>query len=237
MLRAILIDADQDASGQLCQLINQSGLRISLVGTAKSVLQGAKLLQKKRPDVVFLEVSLPDGSGFDLLDILPNPQFHLIILAKQDRFMRRAIKAGAFDYLLKPLDNIELQQTLQKLIRKREKRRILPSRIVLENNEGTHFIQPADIVKCVSDNNYTRIFCRDGRGIMISKPLKWMETQLSHDSFLRVHQSYLINLRDIQSYIKADGGGLLLSDGSITPVSRHKKQAILAFLSGGRRGR
>jgi two-component system LytT family response regulator len=189
---------------------------------------------------------MPDGSGFKILEQLRDMNFEVIFTTAFDQFAIKAIKFSALDYLLKPIDPGELRAAVEKL----EKRKAgIPSsenidalldnvnspdedprKIVLSTAEKLHVIEIDNILRCESDNYYTHFYFTDGTKLLISKTLKENEQLLSHHNFIRPHKSHLVNVKYIKSFIKQEGGYIVMSDGSHVPVSRRKKEKIMEIL-------
>jgi two-component system LytT family response regulator len=216
---------------------------VQIIGEAKDVKTGVELLQIVKPDIVFLDIQMPDGNGFDLLRKLSNTNFHLIFTTAYDQYALRAIKFNALDYLLKPIDVEELKTAVAKALKlqkpKNEEVNNLLSnlnknpeehKIVLSTSEGMHIIKVKSIIRCQADDYYTNFYLDDGRRIMISKTLKESEELLNGHNFIRPHRSHLVNMAYIKRYVKSDGGYIILSDGTKVPVSRRKKEVIINYL-------
>jgi two-component system LytT family response regulator len=195
--------------------------------------------------MVFLDVEMPHMNGFEMLQALPSIDFELIFSTSYDQYALKAIRYSALDYLLKPVDVEELQAAVQKVITRRKKPlseqlEILlqkihtPStpvtRIAIPAMEGLQMIQVNSIIACEADGNYTIIHLKEKKRKVVSCTLKEMEELLEDHSFIRVHRCYLVNLNEVDRYIKGEGGYLLMSDGSSIDVSRSKKEILMKRL-------
>jgi two-component system LytT family response regulator len=243
ILTAILIDDEEKSIQTLHQMLSLFCPNVQIIGEAKDVKTGVELLQIVKPDIVFLDIQMPDGNGFDLLRKLSNTNFHLIFTTAYDQYALRAIKFNALDYLLKPIDVEELKTAVAKALKlqkpKNEEVNNLLSnlnknpeehKIVLSTSEGMHIIKVKSIIRCQADDYYTNFYLDDGRRIMISKTLKENEELLNGHNFIRPHRSHLVNMAYIKRYVKSDGGYIILSDGTKVPVSRRKKEVIINYL-------
>ncbi|MCB0687441.1 MAG: response regulator transcription factor [Saprospiraceae bacterium] len=242
MIKAVLIDDVPAALKMLASDLNQYCPEVEIVGTAGSVVEGAKLLKKLYPDVVFLDIELEDGTGFDLLQILPEVNFKIIFVTASDQHAIRAFRFSAIDYLLKPIDVDELKEAVFKasMVDSREKVDVLldhwtdkaeNNRLALHSSEEIKVVEIGNIIRCESDNNYTTFHFTNGTKFLVAKTLKSFDQILSEKGFYRVHQSHLVNVQHIKSYIKTEGGYLMMSDQSRVPVAVRKKTEVLELLS------
>lgn len=245
MPTAILVDDMPDALQLLQSDLNDYHPDIEIIGTAKSVVEAAKLLQKQVPDILFLDIMLGDGTGFDVLEILPNLTSKVIFVTASDAYAIKAFKFAAIDYILKPYSNEELKIAIEKakhqLIPNKERLGILkdsleepdniPKKISLSTLEKISVVDIKNIIRCESDNNNTMFYLSNGQKIFVTKTLKYFADLLKESGFIRTHQSHLINLNYIKEYIKSDGGYLMLTEGSNIPVSVRKRVEVLQILS------
>lgn len=246
MIRAIIIEDEKKSRETLLGLLQKYCLSVETVAQAEGYREGIKLVRKYKPDVIFLDIQMPDGSGFRLLEELKDMEFEVIFTTAFDQFAIKAIKYSALDYLLKPIVPQELVDAVNKLKVKKantEKRKNIetlldniktpeedPHKIVLSTAEKIHVIDVDDILRCESDNYYTYFYFINGEKLLISKTLKENEELLSHHSFIRPHKSHLINVKYIKSFIRQEGGYIIMTDGSKVPVSRRKREKILEIL-------
>ena len=243
-LTAILIDDMPVALEMLTNDLIHKHPEIAIIGTAKSVVEGAKLLQKQKPDILFLDIMLGDGTGFDLLEIVPNLTAKIIFVTASDEFALRAFKFAAIDYILKPYSDKELSNAIEKVKENmqpdKEQLHILkkavstpgkyPTKISLHTFDKITVVSLSDVIRCESDNNYTTFFFEDGQKILVSKTLKYYADLLNEQQFLRVHRSHLVNMKYIASYIKTDGGYLMLKNKKSIPVSVRKRSEVIEAL-------
>ena len=245
MPTAILVDDMPDALQLLQSDLNRNHPDIEILGTASSVVEAAKLLRKSMPDILFLDIMLGDGTGFDVLEIIPDISSKIIFVTASDQYAIKAFKFAAIDYILKPYSDEELKKAVEKakhqLIPNKERLNILkdsleapnnkPTKISLSTLEKISVVEINDIIRCKSDNNNTMFFLKNGQKIFVTKTLKYFAVLLKESGFIRTHQSHLINIDFVKEFIKSDGGYLMLKDGSNVPVSIRKKAEVLQILA------
>jgi len=246
MIKAIIIEDEKMSRETLRHLLDKYCPEVEIVAEADGYRKGMEEIKKHPPDVIFLDIQMPDGSGFRLLEELEIIDFEIIFTTAFDQFAIKAIKYSALDYLLKPIIPDELIEAVKRVEKKKaenikkKSREILPEnaraldegsqKIVLSTSEMIHVIDVDDIIRCESDNYYTYFFFVDGRKLLVSKTLKENEELLSQHNFIRPHKSHLINIKYIKSYIRHDGGYILMTDGTHIPVSRRKKDKIMEII-------
>ncbi len=242
MIKAIIVDDEKNARESILHLCNMSFKEVEIVGQAAGVSTAKKAIQELKPDLVFLDIQLEDGSAFDLLKEIGEIDFHLIFITAYNEYAVKAFKFAAIDYLMKPINPQEFIAAVNQVIISHEKEdfqlkfdaylsHIKESltehkKIILKTAESIHLIKVYDIVRCEADKGYTEFFLRDGKKILVSKGLKDYDVMLSEFGFIRTHQSHLINLDYISSFEKSDGGYILMSDGSTVPVSSRKREYV-----------
>lgn len=242
-LTAAIVDDVAQARATLKEDLAAYCPNIEIIGEADGVVTGSKLLNKIKPDVVFLDIQLQDGTGFDILEILGDISFQVIFTTASDEFAIKAFKFSAVDYLLKPVDPDELIVAVQKvskvnhstqenydLLLDTVKEQSAPKRMALHTLEKIHVTDIADIVRCESNGNYTTFYFKDGQKLLVTKTLKEYDQMLSEYKFARVHQSHLINAQQIKEFVKVDGGYIVMRDGSKIPVSLRKKSVVMKLL-------
>lgn len=244
MIKAIIIDDIEQARITLKKDLQDYASDVTIVGEANGVVEGAKLLKSTCPDVLFLDIQMQDGSGFDLLDILKDIPFKIIFITASDAHAIKAFRYAAIDYLLKPVDPDELIAALDKLrsqkLNENEKYKLLNEslknnykpheRLALHTQDKIHIVNINDIIRCESNVNYTEFYFNSGKKLLVTKTLKDFEDLLNDQGFYRVHQSHLINTKFIKEFIKTDGGYLLMNDGSNVPVSTRKRPEVMKML-------
>ncbi|NRA92526.1 MAG: response regulator transcription factor [Psychroserpens sp.] len=243
-LTAVIVEDMVDALNLLKGDLQKQYTNIEVTHTAKSVVEASKILRKEEPDLLFLDIMLGDGTGFDLLEIFPNLRSKIIFVTASDEFAIKAFKFAAIDYVLKPYSKEDLDQAISRAIKQihppKERFNILkdtlvypekkPEKISLHTLEKIIVVNLDDIVRCESDSNNTMFFLSNGKKIFVTKTLKYFSDLLKPYNFLRVHQSHLVNLNYISEFIKTDGGYLLLKDRETVPVSVRKKQEVIEIL-------
>jgi two-component system, LytTR family, response regulator len=246
MIKAVIIDDEQNNLDNLSRLLEKYFPDTAVVGTALNAEDGRSLILAQRPDLLFLDIQMPDKNGFELLQSLPEPSFELIFVTAFDQYGIQAVKFSAIDYLLKPIDieefgaavrkaiakcalkkqNLPLENLLQLLQQRHQKE---AHRIALATAKEVRFVRPQEIVRCESSNNYTTFNLVTGEKLLVSRPIFEFEELLQDYGFLRCHQSHLVNKEFIRSWLKEDGDFLLLEDGARLPVSRQKKEYLKAL--------
>ena len=244
-LTAILVDDLPLAIELLTKDITNNHKEIEIIGTAKSVVDAAKILRKKQPDILFLDIMLGDGTGFDLLEIFPDIKSKIIFVTASDSYAIKAFKFAAIDYILKPYSDDDLTLAINKAqnqiqpdkkqldilhqaVTKPDKKL---TKISLHTSEKIIVVNINDIIRCKSDNNYTTFYFKDTTKILVSKTLKYYADLLKEVNFLRVHQSHLINTTFIKEFIKSDGGYLVLKNKKTVPVSVRKRNEVIETLN------
>lgn len=244
MIKAIIIDDIEQARITFRKDLEVYAKDIEVIGEASGVVEGAKLLKHLQPDILFLDIQMQDGSGFDLLDLLPDIPFKIIFITASDAHAIKAFRYAAIDYLLKPVDPDELMSSLEKYRKHKtnenEKYRLLNDslknhskpneRLALHSQDKIHIVNIADIVRCESSVNYTEFYFTDRKKMVVSKTLKEFEDLLSDSHFYRVHQSHLVNTRFIREFVKTEGGHLIMQDGTMVPVSTRKRPEVVKML-------
>ncbi len=244
MIKAVLIDDIEQARITFRKDLEEYAPDIEIIGEAGGVVESAKLLKNFQPDIVFLDIQMQDGSGFDLLDLLPNIPFKIIFITASDAHAIKAFRYAAIDYLLKPVDPDELVAALAKYRKQKsdetEKYKLLnetlknhhkPSeRLALHSQDKIHIVNISDIIRCESSVNYTIFHFPNNKQMVVSKTLKEFEDLLTDLKFFRVHQSHLVNSRYIREFVKSEGGHLIMNDGSLVPVSTRKRADVIKML-------
>ena len=244
MLTALIIDDVPQARATLKQDLADYCPEIKVLGEAEGVLTGAKAIRQHQPQLVFLDIQMQDGSGFDLLEILGNDAPLIIFTTASDAFAIKAFRFSAIDYLLKPIDPDELMAAVEKaqsksgndpgsleVLKEAMNGKKAISRLALNTLEKIHIANIADIIRLEASANYTMFYFQDGSKTMVTKTLKEYDQLLSEHGFLRVHQSHLVNLDCVKDYVKIDGGYLVMQDGSDVAVSSRKKAEVLKAIS------
>lgn len=241
---AIIIDDIEQARVTFKQDLDTYATDFEVIGEASGVVEGAKLLKTLTPDILFLDIQMQDGSGFDLLDVLPEIPFKIIFITASDAHAIKAFRYAAIDYLMKPIDPDELMEALEKFrksgINENDKYQFLNDRLknhhkpnerlALHSQDKIQIVEIKTIVRCESSVNYTTFFFENGDQIVVTKTLKDFEDLLRDQGFFRVHQSHLVNTTHIKEYVKTEGGHLVMKDGTLVPVSVRKRPDVMKML-------
>jgi two-component system LytT family response regulator len=244
MINAIIIDDEPKNVRVLKNMLNEFCPEVLLMGEANNTSEGKELIQRKKPELVFLDIEMPYGNGFDLLNALMPIDFEVIFVTAFDKYMLQALKYSALDYLLKPVNIAELKaavkhaearinknsinQQLTVLLENFKKQESGLKKIAVPSAEGFDFILIEDITRCEAQGPYTRIFIKDSRRILVSKPLKEYESILPDNIFLRIHNSHLVNLNYIKKYNRGRGGYIEMDDGTTLEVATRRKDEFLS---------
>ncbi len=244
MIKTILIDDIEQARNTLRRDLETYSKDVEIIGEASGVIEGAKLLKQIKPDLLFLDIQMQDGSGFDLLDILPEINFKIIFITASDAHAIKAFRYTALNYLLKPIDPDELVEALNQfrknhineqskydlLTKTMKSEQKLNEKLALHAQDKIHIVTIDEILRCESTVNYTEFHFNDSRRIVVSKTLKEFEELLVPHGFFRVHQSHLVNARMVREFIKTEGGHLIMNNGKMVPVSSRKRAEVIRML-------
>lgn len=243
MLKACIVDDEKKGRDSLQQLLEENCKEIEVIGHADSVETAFAFIKKHHPDLIFLDVEMPRGSGFELLKRFEKIDFKTIFVTAHNHYAIKAIKFAAIDYLLKPVDVDELiiavknanelpknniHQHYSGLLENLEPQR--SGKIAVPVKDGVAFINPAEIIRLQADGSYTHIFTNTEK-YTASKNIKEYEDLLQDLHFFRAHHSHLINLDHVKSFSKAEGNFAMMSDGSSVEVSRRKKDHFLQLMN------
>ncbi|MDX1284946.1 MAG: LytTR family DNA-binding domain-containing protein [Draconibacterium sp.] len=241
-MKALIIEDKAYIRKGLINLLESIEAEVEIVGECASVKEGIIVCNACKPELVFLDINLPDGTGFDFLDQTGHHSFRTIFITAYEEYALRALKAGAVDYLLKPVDTEELQAALKKIKAlpiAEQKRQLNTAKKVWYQNDATLILSLCDsfqvinlkeLLYCESDKGYTTFYLDSGKKYVASKPIKEYEEQLKKVYFTRPHQSFMVNLWFIDKYDKS--GIIYLKNGKKIPVSSRKKEVFInAFLN------
>lgn len=247
-INPIIIDDEKHSRETLKEMLLRY-CKLAIIGEADGVESGIAAIDNLKPNLVFLDIKMNDGTGFDMLRKIENRNFHVIFTTAFDQYAIKAIRYSALDYLLKPIDIEELKSAVDRARDEIQSRKTeLPDpkvdvllqntfnpdrlqKIVLSTSEGMHIVEVNDIIRCEADDYYTHVYVVGRKPIMISRTLKEIESTLSGNTFVRSHKSHLVNVAFIKTYVKSDGGYLVLQNGENVPVSRRKKDLISKVLA------
>jgi two-component system LytT family response regulator len=241
MIKALAISDDQAICSKVEQVISSSCPNVTLAGCAGNVQEGFMLINSHQPDLLILDIKLKDGSGFDLLRQFSSPSFRIIFISNLLEYSLKAFKFNAVDFLLKPIEQDELAQAInkafdqityeeklqQKMLGENLKALNKKEKIILKTSTHIHLLNTEDIIRIEADGNYCMFYASDDRKIFVSKPIKDYEEQLIDRGFFRIHKSHLINSRKSKYFDKAEGGYVIMNDGSTLPVASRKRDLLL----------
>ncbi|MGZ5244794.1 MAG: LytR/AlgR family response regulator transcription factor [Bacteroidia bacterium] len=240
-MNAIIIDDENDAVASLKLLLEEFCTNINVVAIASNLLDGIKIINTHKPDIVFLDIELSTNSGFELLSYFPNRNFHVIFVTAYESYAIKAIKHDALDYLLKPIDIDELQETISKLQSSKSTIESIDTnqpgskakqqKISVFTSDGIIYISIKDIIHIKAEGSYSIIYLKDQKPVVASKNLKEFEKLLPIFRFFRVHNSHLINLRYVEKYVKSEGGKIIMTDKAEIEISRNKKDQFFELMN------
>jgi len=245
MINTVIVDDEKKGRELLQILLREHCPAVNVVGVAEDITKALDLINLLNPDLIFLDIQMPGGSGFDLLEKLGERRINVIFVSAYHEHAIKAFKFSALDYLLKPVDEEELVKAVKKaeaqiakapVSKESETAKAAPasganSRLALSTNLGLVFVEIKDIERCEAAGKYTTCFLANGKEIIVTKNLKEFEDVLSDYNFIRVHHSHLINLEYIQQYHKGRGGYIMMKSGSSITVSQRKKDEFLKRLN------
>ncbi len=243
MIKAIIIDDEAHARESLTNVIHQYCQEITVIGSGENVADAIALINRFSPDIVFLDIDLPNGNGFTLFEHITSPNFETIFTTAYEEYAIKAFRVAALDYLTKPIDfrqlieAVERFRTKQKVELKEQRIELLLenlsnkptefNKLVLPDYDGYTLIKVSDIIYCKADGSYTEIYLLNGKTITTSKLLKVVEELLPSQTFYRIHKSYVVNMNLIKRYNKSEGHQVLMENNTLLDVSdRNKKEFI-----------
>ncbi len=243
MIKTLIIEDEQKSRDVLMKIIEKNCPELNVVGSATNVIEGVELIKSLKPDLVFLDITMPDGSGFDLLEQVSDHKFELIFATASNSHAVRAFKYSACDYLLKPIDIEELRNAVLRVVKRKSETPDMGNlnfliqqlkksddnfqKITLPTGNAYEIINLKDIIRCEADGSYTYFYLTDKRKLMVSASLKHYEELLPEQDFIRVHHHNLINMNHVIRFLKEDGGYAVMTDGSKIEISRRKKDQFM----------
>jgi two-component system LytT family response regulator len=248
MIKAVIIDDENDSIDTLKWKLENYCSDVEVIASFDNPAEGVNYLKNNASDLLFLDIEMPMLTGFDVLEELGSDiSFDIIFTTAYDNFGIQAVKFSALDYLLKPVQNKELKEAIEKHLKKssqripseqidtllsnvKERRKGKRGRIALASKESIEFVDPGDIVACEANSNYTNVYLNEGKKRVISKTLKEFEEMLVPFDFFRPHNSHLINLKHVREFIRGDGGYLVMENKMKIPVSKNKREELLHLL-------
>ncbi|MBN4071194.1 response regulator transcription factor [Crocinitomix catalasitica] len=248
MISSVIIDDEEVNRDTLRKLLDLFLPSVEVIGVASNITEAKLLIEEKKPDLIFLDVEMPGGSGFDLLESLEKTDFRVVFTTAHAIYAIKAIKYAAMDYLLKPIDLIELKSAVQKCIDLSQERTLLKKQIdVLKNNregdnftfnkiavraaDGLEFIDAENIIRCEADRPYCKFYLVGNENIVVSQSISEYEDILTQGNFIKVHKSSIVNPAHVIKFIKGKGGSLVMSDDSVVKVAVSRKEELLRVLN------
>jgi len=245
MLRTVIIDDEDHIRDTLVNLLELNCPEVRVVGQASGVESGIAAIKEHQPELVFLDIQMKDGTGFDLLNGLRSIDFRVVFVTAYDNYAIQAFRFSAVDYLLKPVNPELLTGAVVRaanMIREHydKQMKVLESnlrtagdrdkKIILRTSESIHLLEVCNIICCDSDSSYTTVHTVESEKIIVSRTLKDFEETLAICGFFRVHKSYLVNLAHIKRFDRQDGGYLIMTNGFRVPVASRKREEMLGLM-------
>ena len=245
MLKAVIVDDELDAIESVKLILEENFSNIEIVGTAQSVVEASRVIAITKPNIVFLDIEMPDGTGFDVLEVIPERDFNVIFITAYNQYAIKAFKYSAIDYILKPIDIEEFINAVSKLEanniaipKVEEKINVLleningkkPEKIALSTSESIEFVKIMDIIQIEAEGSYSTLKFKDQTELVVSRNLGEFESLLEDHPFYRPHQSHLINLLHVKKITRL-GNEIVMDDGSVAFLSRRKKNQFMELMS------
>ncbi|CAM1365945.1 LytR/AlgR family response regulator transcription factor [Tenacibaculum xiamenense] len=246
-MKTIIIEDNTAARESLKRLLNTHCNNISIIGEASNVEEATNLINSLKPNLIFLDVELPDGNGFDLLLNMKSIDFQVIFISSFKQYALKAIKFSALDYLLKPFDIDELKQAVQKakqeidihetpkkiktLTHNINQKSSIPDKLILKDKYGIQILTVNEIYHLQANGSYTEFYLKDKSPLIASKSLKEYQKLLSDSTFFRCHQSHIINLNHLSRYDKREGDFLILNNGNKVPLATRKRDSFFKIIA------
>jgi two-component system LytT family response regulator len=246
MIRSVIIDDEDHVRANLKSILGSTCSNVDIVGEGFSVASATQVINDKAPELVFLDIDLTDGSGFNVLEQVRNLDLNVIFVTAFNNFAIKAFRYNALDYILKPIDPAELKAAVQKVSTKAKEKYVTNSelanvlenlnkkdedkKLVIRNSNSISYVKVKEIVRCEADGNYTTIHLKDGKTVIASKPLKTYESLLPEAIFFRTHQSHLINLNYVAQFSKVDGEFVVMEDQTQIAIARRRKEEFFEKL-------
>ena len=247
MVNAIVIDDEEKGRKLLINVLEKYCPEVNVVDQAGNIKKAYDIIQKENPDLVFLDIEMPNGNGFDLLKMFDHVDFDVIFTTAYDHYAIKAIKYSALDYLLKPIDIDDLQLAVKKVTKAKRSTSVMDEsiqvllnsindhksakKIAIPEHDGVTMVKIKNIIKCQSSSNYTIIYLEDGNKITSTRTLKEYENLFEGMPFMRIHNSNLINLHHVRKYMKGEGGYVIMSDNTEVEVSRRRKADLMEAIA------
>lgn len=244
-MKAVIIDDEPRAVQILEMVVGEYCNGLSIAGTATTIASAIEKIKLLKPDLIFLDIEMPDGSGFDVLTAFPERSFEVVFVTAYNHYALKAIKYSAADYILKPVDIEEVKAAIEKILHRRKTPEIAgpditellhnlrntgTRKIAVPSNDSTEFIAVDDIMYVSADRSYCEIMMADGRKILVAKSLSNIEESLPQEGFFRIHKSHLVNLNYMKKHIRSDGGYIEMMNGAHLSIARLKKEEFMEVI-------
>ena len=241
-LKTVIVDDEADAVNFIGSIIREYCPKLEVSGTANSAAEGIRMILEHQPELVFLDVEMPHGSGFDLLAQFPKKTFDVVFITAFNQYALKDIKFSAVDYILNPINIQEFIEAVDKVIEKRSHlfnqnidygallenlKSTLPTKLAIPTTEGMESLNTKEIIRIEADRSYCWFYLRDQKKHLVSRNLKEYQDLLSDRNFFRPHNSHLVNLEYVKKYVRQEGGYIEMTDGSQIPISRIKRDMFL----------
>jgi len=245
-IRTLIVDDEQDAANFLSSIVQEYCDHIEIVGMAHSVVEGEQAIHQTKPELLLLDVEMPDGTGFNLLERMDDINFQVIFITAYNHYAIQAIKYSAIDYILKPINIKEFLEAIKKVTKlinsknqfENQFNHLLenlkhehPKKIGLPQLDGIEFVDTDHIVRIKAEGSYSSIQMIDNRQMLISKNLGEIQELLLGQLFFRPHNSHLINLKYVKKYVKSDGGYIIMINNDTVPISKTKKESFIKMMA------
>ncbi|MBK8449046.1 MAG: response regulator transcription factor [Saprospiraceae bacterium] len=245
MITAIIVEDERLSAELLQNMLKDHCPEVTILCIANEVKEAIQLIAEKKPDLIFLDIEMQTGTGFDVLQGVKNIPLKIIFTTAYDHYALKAIKFSAIDYLLKPIDILELKEAVQKVItdkisKSENKLDWLLKNLASQKNDdysislstldGIEFVPIVNIIRLEANGPYTHFYLKNNQKLMISKNLKEYEMMLTDYGFFRIHNSHLINLKEVKKIIKTDGGSAVMSDDSHVSISPRKNDEFMTLI-------
>lgn len=246
-LKTIIVEDEKCSRETLKNLLEEFCIDVNVIDTAASVTEAVTKISVSNPDVIFLDIELQTGTGFDVLTQLKDINFEVIFTTAFEQYAIKAVKFSSLDYLLKPIDVEELQNAVEKARTKKnqnvykkqletlmlnlKQQQPKLNKICLATSDGFEFVNVNDIIYCKAEGSYTSFVLNNNKKILVSKHLKEYENLLLEQDFTRVHNSFLINLKEVKKNVKVNGGYIIMNNNDTVTISRSKKEDFIHVMS------
>lgn len=243
MIKAVVIDDDPSVFKLVKRTVEHHCPYVSVLASASGVAEGMNVIDLNRPDLVFLDVMMGDGSGFDLMEHYYKPWFKVILISGFNEYALKGYKFNVIDYLMKPIREEELiaainnaAEHIREDVHARafrtddESDAVRSHRIVLKTLDQIHIINTSDILHIEADRNYSTLYMEEGRKLVVSRAIKEFDSVLSEKGFYRIHKSHIININKVRIFNKPEGGTVVMKDGSTVPVASRKRDFLIRLL-------